>query len=195
MSILRNMDKKSKQAPAIKMVVGLGNPGEEYAATFHNAGARFVAFLGGALAPDMPFTRHASKEFLYLKRPNAPIFVIPQMFMNESGRAAARAARFFHISPAAVLIAHDDADLELGAYRYVFDRGAAGHHGVESVIAAFGTKAFPRLRIGIRRSQTSGARKKASAMVLEKMSDRDADALTRVFAMMREGEPLFLRGK
>lgn len=175
------MDGKSKRKE-IGMVIGLGNPGREYEATFHNAGARFVEFLAATRFPDAKFSRHASGEFRYLKRAHAPILVRSLVFMNESGRAASRAARFFKVPPASVLIAHDDADIPLGEYRLAFDRGAAGHHGVESVAAAFRTGAFHRLRIGIRAPGTAGAREQASSFVLRRMTPADADALERAFA-------------
>ncbi len=81
--------------------------------------------------------------------------------MNESGSAVARPLR---TSPSTLLLIHDDSDLPLGSYRLMFGRGAAGHHGVESVIKALGTKEFWRLRVGVRPSLPKSAKGDASRL-------------------------------
>ncbi|MBI2278885.1 MAG: aminoacyl-tRNA hydrolase [Candidatus Brennerbacteria bacterium] len=136
------------RAETIKLVIGLGNPGAAYARTYHNAGRLVARAFAGI--PESKF--HARENFLSHRTP-ARTFVIPQTFMNESGRGAAAARRAFRAKPQACLVIHDDADLPLGAFRLQYGRGSAGHHGVESVIRAFGTKEFWRLRIGIRPPQ------------------------------------------
>lgn len=129
--------------------LGIGNPGTRYEATYHNAGrraaARFIARAGHPRfripRPGAPFT---------LARRNDYYFALSKTFMNESGKAAqallARARR----DPRALAVLHDDADLARGKVAIEFGRGAAGHHGVLSIIRTLGTKDFWRVRIGIR---------------------------------------------
>lgn len=133
----------------ITLVVGLGNPGERYARTYHNAGRIAMRALEEDRTPFAPRTR----------------FIVTDTYMNESGLAVKRALR---AKPSALLVVHDDADLPIGSYRLVFARGAAGHHGVESIIRALGTKEFWRLRIGIRPPAMKNA--KADSFVLRPMS-------------------------
>ena len=143
---------------SIKLVVGLGNPGRRYARTYHNAGRLAVRTFSDASAIGFA---------------PGPHFLNPEAFMNESGPAVKRALR---TKPKTLLVVHDDTDLPLGSYRLAFGRGAAGHHGVESVIRALGTKEFWRLRIGIRPPSLKNA--KADAFVLRPMS-KTAEAAVR----------------
>lgn len=143
----------------IRLVVGLGNPDSRYAHTYHNAGRIAMETLETGDAAFAPRCR----------------FFTPDTFMNESGSAVARMLRVRGAKPSALLVVHDDADLSLGAYRLQFGRGAAGHHGVESVIASLGTKEFWRLRIGVRSVRLKNA--KADAFVLRPMSREDEAAV------------------
>lgn len=133
----------------ITLVVGLGNPGTRYARTYHNAGRIVARALEEGNAPFAPRTR----------------FIVTDTYMNESGSAVKRALR---AKPSTLLVVHDDTDLPAGSYRLVFARGAAGHHGVQSVIRALGTKEFWRLRVGVRPPAMRNA--KADSFVLRPMS-------------------------
>lgn len=132
---------------SIKLVAGLGNLGEPYARTYHNAGRLVVAEL--ANVPEKDFK--SSKDYLSYRGANHT-FIIPRTFMNASGPAIKSALHAFRAKPLELLVVHDDADLALGTTRLHYGRGSAGHRGVESVIAAIGTKNFWRLRIGVRPS-------------------------------------------
>ncbi|GAB4169816.1 MAG: aminoacyl-tRNA hydrolase [Rhodocyclaceae bacterium] len=133
---------------APRLVIGLGNPGEEYAATRHNCGFWLAERLAGALS--LAFGREARFHALaaHLRRPDLWL-LLPQTFMNRSGLAAGAAARFFRIPPEAVLVLHDDLDLEPGALRLKFGGGAGGHNGLKDLVAHLGSPDFWRLRIGI----------------------------------------------
>ena len=118
------------------------------------------------------------------------IFVKPLTFMNESGKAVLAAMRYFSakdkkIKPKEILIIHDDADIELGKIKLSFGQGAAGHHGVESVIKNLKTKNFWRIRIGIRpktpNDKNQAPKKKAGGFVLEKITPADKLVLERLF--------------
>ena len=133
------------------LIVGLGNPGEEYKGTRHNVGREIVE----ALAKSSGF-----KDFRFEKKWNAlvsegkidkakAILLLPQTFMNKSGNAVAPVARFFKIKPKDIYTIHDDADLLLGRAKLSFGKHSAGHKGVESVIRNLKTIEFWRFRIGI----------------------------------------------
>ncbi|MDP3975117.1 MAG: aminoacyl-tRNA hydrolase [Candidatus Jorgensenbacteria bacterium] len=138
---------------AIKLIVGLGNPGRRYRFTYHNAGRLAALTLAGV--PESKF--RATKNFRAYRGAHHT-FIIPDTFMNESGRAVAEALRVHRVKPDACLIIHDDTDLPLGASDLAFARGSAGHHGVESIVKVLGTKDFWRLRIGVRTSPPTATR-------------------------------------
>lgn len=135
----------------IKLVVGLGNPGQAYARTRHNAGRWFVENLAAASGEALT----ASSKFFGL---HTQILVagqtlhllIPTTFMNLSGKAIAALANFYKILPEEILVAHDELDLPLGSIRLKKGGGHGGHNGLRDTISALGNnKEFYRLRIGI----------------------------------------------
>lgn len=129
------------------LFVGLGNPGKEYEHTYHNAGFIALDVLRESFGADDEPRRE--KLFEYVLSPHA-VFVKPRTYMNESGVATTRALAHFKLPTESLIVAHDDSDLPLGMIRISENRGAAGHHGVLSIIQALGTKNFSRIRIGIR---------------------------------------------
>ncbi len=145
----------------IKIIMGLGNPGKDYEKTRHNAGIILLnqilniknqndierIFLKFNGAGKLKFKN--ADYFEYFKINNI-FFVKPKTFMNESGVAAKAALKYFKFETEEILIVHDDSDIEIGKYKISFNRGAAGHRGVESIIKSLKTKRFWRLRIGIR---------------------------------------------
>jgi PTH1 family peptidyl-tRNA hydrolase len=167
-----------------KLILGLGNPGEEYARTYHNAGALAVAHyieeMGGKL------TRPKGKHFSSAKMDGC-MLVIPTTFMNESGIAVREALAFFKLKPDELCVIHDDSDIELGNYKVSVGRGSAGHHGIESIIASLGSNAFARVRVGIRPTPTMSAitRKKAGEFVLSRISKKDLLEFYRVFGAIK----------
>jgi PTH1 family peptidyl-tRNA hydrolase len=134
------------------MVVGLGNPGTEYASHRHNAGFLVVKAL--ARAHGMVFARRkGTKAHVAEGRVgNRQVFLAkPQTFMNLSGRAVGRLSRVHKIPPEQILVIYDDLDLPLGRLRMRSEGGAGGHKGMRSIIETLGTQNFPRLRVGIDR--------------------------------------------
>lgn len=137
----------------MKIVLGLGNPGERYAGTRHNLGFRVVdelarrhsvAFRRRDELSDQSWTAEttiASEDVVLAK---------PRTFMNRSGRAGASLLRRFDLAPADLLVIHDDADLELGRVRVRPSGGAGGHNGLRSLIATLGSGEFPRIKLGVR---------------------------------------------
>jgi PTH1 family peptidyl-tRNA hydrolase len=117
----------------MKLFVGLGNPGKKYQNTRHNLGQTIAKLL---------IEKHGEKT-------PSSIFAITDSFMNESGPSIQKILHFYKILPENLYLIHDDLDLGVGDYKIQFDRGPAGHHGVESVIQSLGTQAFWRFRVGI----------------------------------------------
>ncbi|MCL5064244.1 MAG: aminoacyl-tRNA hydrolase [Firmicutes bacterium] len=132
----------------IRLVVGLGNPGPEYAATRHNAGYmvldRMLARTGG------PGFKH--HRFGLVASYGPGIFLLkPLTFMNLSGDAVAPMMRFLRLQPGQILVISDDLDLELGRIRVRLSGSAGGHNGLKSIAERLGTEAFARVRVGIGR--------------------------------------------
>ncbi len=134
--------------PALRLVVGLGNPGAEYAETRHNAGFWFceqlARHLGVGLAREsrfQGFAAFARGENLWLLE--------PQTFMNRSGQSVRALAQFYRILPAEMLVVHDELDLPPGQMRLKFGGGLGGHNGLKDISAHLGTQDYWRLRVGI----------------------------------------------
>ena len=134
----------------MKLIVGLGNPGREYAATRHNAGAWWVA----RLADQVGVTLKADAKFHGLcarigQGDSESWLLNPQTYMNASGRAVAALCRFYRIQPEQMLVVHDELDLPPGVSRLKLDGGLGGHNGLKDIVAHLGTRGFWRLRVGI----------------------------------------------
>ncbi|GAB1262537.1 aminoacyl-tRNA hydrolase [Aurantivibrio plasticivorans] len=136
---------------SIKLVVGLGNPGPEYHATRHNAGATLVEELARqhhvSLTPESKFSGLTGRFTLQGKDIR---LLIPTTYMNLSGQAVAPMANFFKISPDEILVVHDEIDLPPGTPRLKVGGGSGGNNGLKDIIKALGNeKNFRRLRIGV----------------------------------------------
>ena len=134
------------------MIVGLGNPGAEYAGHRHNIGFRVVEAL--ARAHSLGFSRCRGTSALVAAghacgRP--VVLAKPQTFMNLSGRAVGRVAQLYQVALPQLLVVFDDLDLPVGRLRLRPEGGSGGHKGMRSIIERLGTQAFPRLRVGIDR--------------------------------------------
>jgi PTH1 family peptidyl-tRNA hydrolase len=158
------------------LIAGLGNPGREYEQTRHNLGWLVVDELarrhGGS------FRSKFSGQHSELRIGDAKSALLkPETYMNESGRSIAAAARFFKVDPGALLVVHDDVDLEPERLQARLGGGLAGHNGLRSIAQALGTNEFLRLRIGVGRPGR-GDRRTVSDYVLSKFDpETDLDAL------------------
>lgn len=138
-------------ASPIKLIVGLANPGQEYAATRHNAGAWYVEALarryGGTLKEERKFFGYAGRCRIEGEEVR---LLVPTTFMNLSGKAVAALAGFYQIPVEAILVAHDELDLPPGVAKFKQGGGHGGHNGLKDIISKLGNNAaFWRLRIGI----------------------------------------------
>lgn len=135
----------------VQLIVGLGNPGPQYDRTRHNAGADFVASLANRcsveLTPESKFFGRTAKATI---DGSSVWLLIPDTFMNRSGKSIAALAGFYRIPPAAILVAHDELDLNPGTARLKLGGGHGGHNGLRDTIQALGNnREFARLRLGI----------------------------------------------
>lgn len=137
----------------IYMVTGLGNPGKEYSQTRHNIG--FIVVEELARRYNLPFnhSRFDADVAKGIIEGKQTILVKPQSYMNRSGYPVQKISRYFKIETDNIIIIHDELDLPFGRIMVVKDRGHGGHNGIRSVIDAFGTKNFIRIRVGVGRPQ------------------------------------------
>jgi peptidyl-tRNA hydrolase, PTH1 family len=158
------------------LVAGLGNPGREYAATRHNVGWLVVDELarrrGGS------WRSKFSGQLAEIRLDGLRLGLLkPETYMNESGRSIAAAVRFFKVDPVALLVVHDDVDLEEGRLQARLGGGLAGHNGLRSISQSLGSQDFLRLRIGVGRPGR-GDRRSVADFVLSAFDQTvDVDAL------------------
>ena len=136
----------------MQLLAGLGNPGEKYRQTRHNAGFRFLDRLAAHAGLDFAPTARLQAETAMWDRPAGRVLLIkPQTFMNDSGRAVAAAARYYRIEPTDIFIVFDDLDLPTGRIRLRRGGGHGGHNGLKSIHQHLGDNGYSRIRIGIGR--------------------------------------------
>lgn len=136
--------------PALRCVVGLGNPGAKYQDTRHNAGFRFVDALAHAYGTSLRAERKFFGDVGRLVTDAGDCLLLkPATFMNHSGRSIGALCGFYRIEPQQVLVAYDELDLPAGIVRLKLDGGHGGHNGLRDTINVLGVRNFARLRIGI----------------------------------------------
>ncbi|NBV25529.1 MAG: aminoacyl-tRNA hydrolase [Proteobacteria bacterium] len=167
------------------LVVGLGNPGGEYAQTRHNAGFLLVERLADQWRASWEVERKFQARIARSERDGRRVLLVqPQTFMNLSGEAVGALCGFYRVPPAQVLVAVDDADLPLGEIRLRPGGSSGGHHGLESVEQHLATREYPRLRIGIgRRDQTV---REITGHVLGKFGVDEREPFAQVLAQAGE---------
>jgi PTH1 family peptidyl-tRNA hydrolase len=158
------------------LVVGLGNPGREYARHRHNVGwmvadelaARHRGSWRGKFSGQVADVRIDGHRVALLK---------PETYMNESGRAVSAAARFYKLPPESVLVVHDDGDLDVGRLQLRRGGGLAGHNGLRSVAQHLGTPEFLRLRVGVGRPERGDRRPLADYVLSNFEPHEDAESI------------------
>jgi PTH1 family peptidyl-tRNA hydrolase len=174
---LMRLFRRGEQASTLDLLVaGLGNPGREYEQTRHNAGWLVLDEL--ARRHDGSFRSKFSGQLSEVRLGEEKAALLkPETYMNESGRSIGAAARFFKVDPEALLVVHDDVDLEPGRLQARLGGGLAGHNGLRSIAQALRTNDFLRLRIGVGRPGR-GDQRSVSDYVLSRFDlETDVDAL------------------
>jgi len=162
------------------LIVGLGNPGAEYAKTRHNAGFMLVELLARCWRTDWNKERKFQAQIAKAERNGHRVLLCkPQTYMNASGEAVGALVQFYQLPLANLVVALDDADLPLGEIRLRPGGGPGGHHGLESIEAHLGTRNYARLRIGIGRQD---GKREITGHVLGRMSATELVAMEKVLA-------------
>jgi PTH1 family peptidyl-tRNA hydrolase len=178
----------------IKLLVGLGNPGNEYEATRHNAGFWWIDATAARLRVALQPERVHHGRVARLKRPgHDPLWLLqPMTYMNLSGKSVASLARFFKIAPREVLVVHDELDLQPGQAKIKLGGSAAGHNGLKDIHAQLGTLDFWRLRLGIGHP---GVKSEVVNYVLKKPSPEHRKAIDEAIERSLESLDLMLDGE
>jgi peptidyl-tRNA hydrolase, PTH1 family len=174
----------------MKLIVGLGNPGDRYEPTRHNAGfwlvERFAAQAGVALRKDAKFQALVGRH-----EASGVWLLLPQNFMNASGRPVQMLASFFKIAPTDILVAHDELDFPAGTVKMKQGGGTGGHNGLKDISARLGVQDYWRLRIGIGHP---GDRNAVTEYVLNKPSQDERADIDDAIGRALEVLPLVLAG-
>lgn len=158
----------------VSLIVGLGNPGREYAETRHNIGFQVVSLLAERHA--LKFSRMQHEALVASGRigNTRVILAKPQSWMNNSGRAVGPLVKFYKVELARLLVVYDDLDRPSGTLRFRMEGGHGGHNGMKSIISRIGSQDFPRLRVGIGRPP---GRMDPAAYVIEPFGRDEATAM------------------
>ena len=158
------------------LVVGLGNPGREYAKNRHNVGWMVVDEL--ARRHGASWREKFAGRLAELRIDGHRVALLkPETFMNDSGRSVAAARKFFKLEPDAILVVHDEVDLESGRLQARLGGGLAGHNGLRSIAAHLKTPDFMRLRVGVGRPERGDRRPVADYVLSDFEAADDAEAL------------------
>ncbi|RPH70989.1 MAG: aminoacyl-tRNA hydrolase [Myxococcaceae bacterium] len=160
-----------------RLVVGLGNPGREYAGHRHNVGFRVAERLAGAVGIPLGQSRFQGRFGQGDVGRTRVLLLLPETFMNVSGEAVSAAARFYKVAPEDLLVIHDELDLSFGRLQLKKGGGTGGHNGLESIVEQLGTPDFARLRFGIGKPQGPNAKERVVGHVLHDFSSEEKEAL------------------
>jgi len=160
-----------------RLVVGLGNPGREYAGHRHNVGFMVVDRLAGAVGIPLGQSKFEGRFGQGDVGRIRVLLLEPETFMNVSGESVSAAARFFKVAPDDLLVVHDELDLSFGRLQLKKGGGTGGHNGVESIVEQLGTTEFARLRFGIGKPQGPNAKERVVGHVLHDFSSEEKEAL------------------
>ncbi len=173
----------------MKLICGLGNPGDEYKNTRHNAGFIFIEKFAGELNAG-EFKRKNDFNALLAESGEGSekiILVKPLTFMNKSGESISKIANFYKIPPEEIFIVYDDIDLPLGSIRYRKAGSAGTHNGMRSIISCLGSQDYPRLRLGI--ESRTNKNFPLDAFVLSRFTDEEMkifmDSVTEGLAVLK----------
>jgi PTH1 family peptidyl-tRNA hydrolase len=181
---------------AIRLIVGLGNPGPEYQRTRHNAGFWLVDNLarnaGAALVRESRYNALAAKARIA----GQDIWLLePQTYMNRSGQSAAALARFYKIAAEEILVAHDELDLAPGVAKLKKGGSSGGHNGLKDIAAALGTQDYWRLRIGIGHPRELGLQQPVIDFVLHQPRKEEQPLIDEAIASGLDIIPMLCEGR
>jgi PTH1 family peptidyl-tRNA hydrolase len=165
----------------LHLIVGLGNPGADYARTRHNAGFQVLERLAERWRADWAYEKKFSAGVARVERAGRRVLLCkPQTYVNASGQAVGAVLAFYRVPLPQVLVVVDDADLPLGEVRLRPGGSSGGHHGLESIEQRLGTREYARLRIGIGRQ---GGAREITGYVLGRFGSTEAALADRVLSV------------
>lgn len=176
----------------IQLIVGLGNPGQQYEATRHNVGAWFIEMLAREFSIDLKTENKFQGSIGRIQTTEYDLWLlIPTTYMNKSGLAVKALSHFYKIPPEAILVAHDELDFPPGITRFKQEGGHGGHNGIRDVIDHLQSKNFHRLRIGIGHP---GHRDQVTDYVLSRPSKKDHELIVDSLELAKSVLPTFISG-
>lgn len=176
---------------AIKLIIGIGNPDEQYKDTRHNVGFMMVDYVAKKNDFD-DFEMNKKLNALTTKgklEDSSMILTKPQTYVNKTGEAAIKLKNFYKVKPEQILVIQDDLDIPFGNTKISFEKNSGGHKGIESIMKALKTKKFYRLRIGLAKPALQKARQQSDKkrdefvvkMVLSKFSPSEQEEIKKIF--------------
>lgn len=175
----------------MKLIIGIGNPEEQYKDTRHNIGFMFLDYVAKKIdANDFAEEKKLNALVSKSKIEKTPVVLAkPLSYVNKSGEVATKLAKFYKVKPKDVIVVQDDLDIDFGSFKNSFDKNSGGHKGIDSIIKALKTTKFYRLRIGTSVRALEKAReqsdKKRDAFVVDfvlaKFSPKDRETIKKMF--------------
>ena len=163
----------------MKLVVGLGNPGNEYSKTRHNIGFQLLDYIANCNNIEFKSDNKFNAECAtYMVNGEKVQLIKPLSYMNLSGTVVGKYANFYNIDSSDILVIQDDLDMDFGKIRILYDSTSGGHNGIKNIIECLGTKEFTRLKIGISNNKNYDTKD----YVLGKFSKEESEMLTNIYS-------------
>ena len=178
--------------PITHLVVGLGNPGAQYANTRHNAGFLALDAIAERAGVRMERTRFKALVAEATVGGARVLLMKPQTFMNLSGEAVREAAAFYHIEPANIVVIYDDICLSIGRLRVRGKGSDGGHNGIKSIIYQLRSNEFPRIRVGV--GERPNPEYDLADFVLSAFTPKEREGLSAAFDSVQAGLELLIKG-
>lgn len=193
--LFKQIEKKEEASSGsiTHLIVGLGNPGKEYAFTRHNAGFLTLDYLSDKLGVKINRSKFKALVAEGVIGDKRVLLMQPQTFMNNSGEAVIEAVNFYKIKPENVIVIFDDISLPVGKMRIRKNGSAGGHNGIKSIIAHLGTQDFPRIKIGV--GEKPHKEMDLADWVLSKFPQDEQKVLFEKFGDASEAVKLMVSGK
>ena len=186
-------ERKSASSNIEYIIVGLGNPGEKYARTRHNAGFLAIDYLSQKYSADVKQLKFKSLIGEAKIGEHRALLMKPQTFMNNSGEAVGEAAKFYKIAPDNVIVIVDDIYQAPGRMRIRKNGSAGGHNGLKSIIEHLGADTFPRIKIGV--GEKPSPEYELADWVLARIPKADEEPMFKIFEATADCIPMILDGK
>lgn len=186
-------ERKSASSNIEYIIVGLGNPGEKYSRTRHNAGFLAIDYLSQKYSADVKQLKFKSLTGDVKIGEHRALLMKPQTFMNNSGEAVGEAAKFYKIAPENIIVIVDDIYQAPGRMRIRKNGSAGGHNGLKSIIEHLGADTFPRIKIGV--GEKPSPEYELADWVLARIPKADEEPMFKIFEATADCIPMLLDGK